>query len=69
MCHPLQLAVPDHILSRYDHSITAVPLTPHLTEVTLFGGCTRNDKSLSYVVQGLAATTVITFGKSQLTRI
>ena len=60
-----QLTLPDDILSTRDsHTLTAISLTPDLTEVTMFGGnphyipSQRDSK-----VQSVAATTIMMFGE------
>ena len=51
-----QLTLPDDIPStRRRHSVTATSLAPGLTEVTMFGGSTSDDR--------IALTTVMTFGE------
>ena len=60
-----QLTLPDGILSTRDsHSVTAVSLTPDLTEVTMFGGVPSFDPTqLDSEIQTIAATTTMMFGE------
>ena len=63
--HVHQLTLPDDIQStRCGHSVTAISLTPGLTEVTVFGGSSslRADDCI-------AATTIMTFGELNLCRM
>ena len=56
---PLQLPLPDGVLPRAGHSITAVELAPGLTEVTFFGGVTHYDPKKSLTDQPMVAETVV----------
>ena len=59
----IQLALPEGVLPRCDHSTVAVDLAPGLTEVTVFAGCLQYDprKTLSDDVK-LAETVILSFG-------
>ena len=65
----MQLNITDNkILLRRGHSNTAVFLAPGLIEVTVFGGCPQFDLIRSFEDEPkLAATTIMTFGKSATT--
>ena len=55
------------MLPRCDHSITAISLTPRLIEVTMFGGSSHYNPTLSdKEIPKLAATCVLMFGKISL---
>lgn len=51
-------------MSRWGHSVTAISLTPVLTEVTVFGGARLYVPNLpAGDVQTIAATAILTFGE------
>ena len=60
----VQVTVPS-LESRSFHSATAFSLSPGLTEVTLFGGCSEWPSNLKSVadVTPIANTTVLRFGE------
>ena len=60
----LQIILPEHMPSRYGHSITSTTLAPGLTAVTMFGGCTKLDLQLSIDQRAMIAdTAVLTLGE------
>ena len=60
----LQIILPEGIPSRWGHSLTATSLAPGLTEVTMFGGCTKYDLQLAFDKQPrIADTAVLTLGE------
>ena len=62
----LQIILPEGMPSRWGHSLTATSLTPGLTEVTLFGGCTKFDPQLSGdKLPMIAETAVLTLGEGR----
>ena len=58
----VQVTVPS-LQSRIDHSATSFSLSPGLTEVTIFGGCSNWS---SADLPQIANTTVLRFGESHL---
>ena len=63
-CYLPQLKLPDDVASRWGHSVTAISLTPGLTEVTVFGGARLFVPNLpARDIQTIAATTILTFGE------
>ena len=64
----LQVTLPDGILPRWAHSITAITLCPGLVEVIVFGGTTDDqvDGKPGSSYSKIAETTIITFGESIL---
>ena len=65
--YTLQIILSEGILSRYGHSLTATSLAPGLTEVTLFGGCTKFDRQLTDDKRPMIAdTAVLTLGEGRL---
>lgn len=61
----LQITLPEDMSPRYGHSLTATSLTPELTDVTMFGGCTKWDPKPSSDIQRplTADTTKLTIGR------
>ena len=60
----LQIILPEGMPSRWGHSLTATSLAPGLTEVTMFGGCTKYDLQLAFDKQPrIADTAVLTLGE------
>ena len=64
----LQVTLPDGILPRWGHSITAITLCPGLVEVIVFGGTTEDlvDGKPRSSYSRIAETAIVTFGESVL---
>ena len=58
----LQVTLPDGILARWGHSVTAITLCPGLENVAMFGGSPEKYRSLKEQPR-VSETTVITFSK------
>ena len=62
----LQIILPEGMPSRMGHSLTATSLAPGLTEVTMFGGCTKWDTDPQVFDDKLpmiADTVILTLGE------
>ena len=59
-----QLTLPEGAKPRVWHTVTAFSLGPGWTQVTMFGGCPKNDLRKSEdALPKLAETTVLEFGE------
>ena len=62
----LQIILPEGIPPRWGHSLTATSLAPGLTEVAMFGGCTKCNSQLSDdKLPMIADTAVLTLGEGK----